>query len=102
MLQLASWRLNRIKNLFVTDDDGLDKKFSIGEQQSLWGQYFICLSRRMKLENFFEDLAFLCIWATSLKFTLITFLKSLMKLGKIYNGPRASVRFENGPRDNIS
>ena len=55
----------------------------------------------MKLENLFDDLAFLCIWATSLKFTF-TFLKSLMKLGKIYNGPRDSVRFENGPRDNIS
>ena len=55
MLQLASWRLNRIKNLFVTDDDGLDKKFSIGEQR---GQYFICPSRRMKLENLFDDLAF--------------------------------------------
>ena len=101
MLQLASWRLNRIKNLFVSDDDGLDKRFSIGEQRSLRGQYFICPSRRMKLENLFDDLAFLCIWATSLKFTF-TFLKSLMKLGKIYNGPRAFVRFENGPRDNIS
>ena len=42
----------------------------------------------MKLENFLYDLLFYFIWTTSLKFTLITFLKLPMKLRKI--GDRAT------------
>ena len=82
-LQLASWRLNRIKKLFVTDDDGLDQRFSIGGQRSSHGQYFIYSSHRVKLENFFDDLLFYFI-STSLKITLIIFLKSPMNSSSVF------------------
>ena len=81
--------------LFVTDNDGLDHRFSIGGQRSTQG--YIYPSHRVKLENFLYDLLFYFIWTTSLKFTLITFLRLPMKLRKISDRPRASVRFENGP-----
>ena len=80
----------------MTDDDGLDQIFLIDGQRSSLGQYFIYPSHRVKLENFFDYLLFCFIW-TSLKLTLITFLKSSIKLKKDIIVLRASVRFENGP-----
>ena len=40
----------------MSDDDGLDQRFSIGGPQSSWGQYFIYPSHRLKLEKNFDDL----------------------------------------------
>ena len=84
----------------MTDDDGLDQRFSMGGQTSSRGQYFIYPSLQEKLESFFDNLVYFI--GTLLKFTFITFLKSPIKLRKyIKFGPRASVHFENGPHAKI-
>ena len=69
----------------MTDDDGVDQIFLIGGPQSSQGLCFIYPSLPVKLESFLNDLFLYFIWTTSLKFTSITFLRSPVKLRKIYN-----------------
>ena len=51
--------LNPIKKLFVTDDNGLDQRFSMGEPRSSRGQYFVYPLHRIKLEIFLTTCFFI-------------------------------------------
>ena len=45
---------------------------------------------------FFDNLFLYNVWITTLKFTLITFVRSLVKMKKYVTGARASMHFKIG------